>query len=105
VHATIRLGFNSMDTLARTDLYHGLFTWHPPTAGPARLTPHDGAPRTVPDPHSGRALKIAHIEVATHAICPACEERAPGAFVSFVADLRLAYACPGCRTLVWLRGA
>jgi hypothetical protein len=28
-----------------------------------------------------------------------------GGFVSFEADLRMAYACPECRELVWLSGA
>jgi hypothetical protein len=28
-----------------------------------------------------------------------------GGYVSFVSDLRLAFACPSCRTLVWIAGA
>jgi hypothetical protein len=89
----------------RTDLFHGLFAWHPADAGPAHITRRDAAPRTVPDPQSGRQLKIATIEVTDRAICPACAQLGAGGFVSFVSDLRLAYACPSCRTLVWLPGA
>jgi hypothetical protein len=50
-------------------------------------------------------IKVASIEVTDRAICPACAEPGAGGFVSFVSDLRLAYACPNCRTLVWLAGA
>ena len=28
-----------------------------------------------------------------------------GAFVSFVSDLRMAYACPQCEEIVWTAGA
>jgi hypothetical protein len=92
-------------TQTRTDLFHGLFHWHADAAGPAHITRHDAAPRTVPDPASGRELKVASVEVTDRAICPACEQPGAGGFVSFVADLRLAYACPCCCTLVWLAGA
>ena len=94
-----------MNSQARTDLFHGLFRWHPATAGPAHVSRHDAAPRTVPDPQSGRLIKVADLEVAQRAICPSCAQMGAGGFVSFVSDLRLAYACPSCRTLVWLSGA
>jgi hypothetical protein len=94
-----------MSLQPRTDLFHGLFHWHPAGSGPARITAPAEAPRSVPDPQSGAPLKIASVEVADRAICPACAAAGAGGFVSFVADLRLAYACPICRTLVWLVGA
>jgi hypothetical protein len=94
-----------MDPVTRTDLFHGLFRWHPASAGPGHITRHDAAPPTVPDPDSGRMIKVASVEVADRAICPACAHLGAGGFVSFVSDLRLAYACPSCRTLVWLAGA
>jgi len=50
-------------------------------------------------------LKIATVEVSGTAICPSCESRASGGFISFVADLRMVYACPECEQLVWLHGA
>ena len=93
-----------MDPTPRTDLFHGLFRWHPAAAGPARITRHAGAPHTVPDPQSGRMIKVATVEVTERAICPACAQLGAGGFVSFVSDLRLAYACPSCRNLVWLPG-
>ena len=94
-----------MNSHARTDLFHGLFRWHPAAGGPAHVTTHDAAPHKVPDPESGRLLKVASVEVTDRAICPACAHLGSGGFVSFVSDLRLAYACPSCRTLVWLNGA
>jgi hypothetical protein len=94
-----------MDSTPRTDLYHGLFRWHPERGGPARISRHDAAPRSVPDPQSGRLLKIASLEVTARSICPACAQLGAGGYVSFVSDLRLAYACPSCRKLVWIHGA
>jgi hypothetical protein len=94
-----------MTPQTRTDLFHGLFHWHPGGSGPARVTAHADPPPSVPDPQSGRLIKVASLEVADRAICPACAAAGPGGFVSFVSDLRLAYACPSCRTLVWLPGA
>lgn len=72
--------------------------------GRARLTRHPEAPSSLPDPATGRALRISTVEVAG-AICPACDERSEGGFVSFEADLRMVYACPECRELVWIHGA
>jgi hypothetical protein len=94
-----------MDQQTRTDFFHGLFRWHAAAARPAHVTRHDAAPPSVPDPQSGRPLKVASLEIADRAICPACAQLGGGGFVSFVSDLRLAYACPGCRQLVWLPGA
>ena len=87
-------------------LYHGLFQWHPPSAGQqARITKAHDHPAALPDPQTGRPLRIATIEVSARAICPACSHEALGGYVSFVADVRLAYACPGCRQLIWIHGA
>ena len=72
--------------------------------GRARLTRHPEPPRSLPDPQNGRPLTIATVEVAG-AICPSCEQHAQGGFVSFVADLRMVYACPACEALVWAAGA
>ena len=94
-----------MDTQPRSDLFHGLFRWHPGAGGPARISRSEAAPRSVPDPQSGRPLKVANVEVAHRSICPACAQTAAGGYVSFVSDLRLAYACPSCRQFVWLPGA
>jgi len=44
------------------------------------------------------------VDVGTPAICPECRSRGEGGFVSFVSDLRMVYACPACRRLVWMPG-
>src|SRR5947209_560244 len=88
-----------------TQLFHGLFEWHAGTDGEARVSRHHAAPATIPCPHTGRALRVGTIDAETPAICPRCSRHACGAFVSFVGDLRMAYACPQCRELVWLAGA
>jgi hypothetical protein len=88
----------------RTDLYHGLFQWEQISDGAPQLTRHIHAPASIPDP-AGRLLLIATLDAAARAICPACATTGVGGFVSFVQDLRLAYACPSCKTLVWLTGA
>jgi hypothetical protein len=89
----------------KTQLYHGLFTWKSGSNGRATVARHEAAPSTVPCPTTGRALEVATIEAETPAICLRCDEQARGGFVSFVSDLRMAYACPQCRELVWLPGA
>jgi hypothetical protein len=72
--------------------------------GRPRLSRHPAPPPSLTDPHTGQPLKIATVEVAG-AICPSCDERSEGGFVSFVADLRMVYACPQCQELVWVHGA
>lgn len=57
------------------------------------------------DPLTGRPLTISSRELSERGICPACTQLGSGGYVSFVSDLRLAFACPGCETLVWLAGA
>lgn len=83
------------------DPYHGVFTHDAPGS---RLVRHPAAPPTLPDPLTGRALRIATVELSG-AICPSCSKRGNGGFVSFVSDLRLVFACPHCRGLVWIDGA
>lgn len=90
---------------ARTDLYFGLFEWQS-SGGVARIIGRSPSPpAAIPDPHTGRHLRISTIEASTPAICPACSCHADGGFVSFEDDLRMAYACPLCKQLVWIRGA
>jgi hypothetical protein len=84
-------------------LYHGLFHRHADSDRP-RLSRHEAAPAAIPCPKTGRPLRIATIDANTLAICPSCAEHGQGGFVSFVADLRMAYACPECRQLVWVQG-
>jgi hypothetical protein len=94
-----------MDHPTRDDLYHGLFIWQSLGDGRARVARHAAPPLAIPCPDTGRHLKVATLQASTHAICPSCGRTADGGFVSFVADLRVAYACPACRELVWLNGA
>ena len=90
---------------SRSDLYHGLFQWDSGADGLPRVTRHLAGPEEVPCPTTGRLLRIATIEAGAAAICPACASQGFGGFVSFDGDLRMAYACPQCRQLVWLAGA
>jgi hypothetical protein len=86
-------------------LYHGLFHWHAGTEGRARLSRCDTGPTVIPCPTTGRPLRIATVDANAAAICSACAGHGQGGFVSFVGDLRMAYACPHCRELIWLAGA
>lgn len=88
-----------------TDLYYGLFEWHPQPHGPGRLVSSARRPDSIPDPHTGQPLRIAAVEVSDRGVCPACAQLGAGGYVSFVSDLRLAFACPSCRKLVWMAGA
>jgi hypothetical protein len=95
------------DTPDRTDLYHGLFRWHAGDSshdGLPTLSCHEGKPVAIPCPATGRDLKVATVEAKALAICPRCERHGRGGFVSFEGDLRMAYACPVCRELIWLAG-
>jgi hypothetical protein len=94
-----------MSSLPRTELFHPLFELCSQAADGPRLASSAETPRTIPDPETGRPLKVAAIELSEHGVCPACTQRGAGGYVSFVSDLRLAFACPSCRTLVWLAGA
>jgi hypothetical protein len=97
------LGFPDVES--RTDLFHGLFIWHGAEKGTGTLARHAAAPRAVPDPNTGRPLKVASVELSDRAVCPACAQLGAGGYVSFESDLRLAFACPTCRKLVWISGA
>jgi hypothetical protein len=85
--------------------YHGLFRWHDGQDGnEPHLSRHESSPRTVPCPTTGHPLRVATVDANSSAICPSCESRGRGGFVSFEGDLRMAYACPQCRQFVWLEG-
>jgi hypothetical protein len=92
------------DLHARTDLYHGLFRWQTDPDGGPRVTRIAAGPRTVPCPTTGRRLRVATLDAEATAICPACTGHGRGGFVTFEGDMRMAYACPQCRQLVWLPG-
>jgi hypothetical protein len=94
-----------MDTLPRTDLFHGLFELRTHALEGPRLTSNAAAPRSIPDPQTGRMLKVASVELSDRSVCPSCTQLGAGGYVSFVSDLRLAFACPRCRKLVWVAGA
>jgi hypothetical protein len=89
----------------RTNLYGGLFRWYQGQDGEPRVSTHESSPAFVACPTTGRPLQVATIEAAAPAICSACASLGAGGFVSFVGDLRLAYACPVCQQLIWLAGA
>lgn len=88
-----------------TDLFHGLFEWHPQPHGRGRLASSASPPQAIPDPQTGRPLRVATLELSDRGVCPACTQLGAGGYVSFVSDLRLAFACPSCRKLVWVAGA
>ncbi|HEY3157581.1 MAG TPA: hypothetical protein VGJ78_01360 [Vicinamibacterales bacterium] len=52
----------------------------------------------------GRAAWRA-LELSERTVCPACAQLGAGVYVSFESDMRLAFACPSCRKLVWIAGA
>jgi hypothetical protein len=85
------------------DPFHGVFT-HEIGPGGRRLGRPLPGPATLPDPETGRQLRIATVELSG-AICPSCEQHGEAGFISFVADLRLAFACPNCLELIWITGA
>jgi hypothetical protein len=91
-------------TVVRKVPFHGLFQLEQLPNGQTQLSRHVDAPASIPGPE-GRLLRIATVDAKAQAICPSCATAARGGFVSFVQDLRLAYACPSCQKLVWLNGA
>jgi hypothetical protein len=84
------------------DPYQGVFSSTTTNEGRVELRRHPHGPPSLIDPLTGRALRIATVEVSGGAICPACAQHSDGGFVSFVADARMVYACPACRKLIWL---
>lgn len=87
------------------DPYFGLFTAEVSSGAVPSLVRVPARPTSLPDPQTGRPLRIATVDGPARAICPSCATSAEGGFISFVGDLRLAYACPSCVQLVWLQGA
>ncbi len=93
-----------------TDQFFGLFEWkqHATTAVrtlAVREVADKGVARAIPCPDTGRMLRVASVEVSDRGVCPVCAQLGAGGYVSFVSDLRLAFACPTCRKLVWIAGA
>ena len=91
-----------MDTRI-ADLFHGLF--EAPAPGQPQLLSKTTPVASIPDPETGQPLKVAAVELSEHSVCPACTQLGTGGYISFVSDLRLAFACPSCRQLVWMEGA
>lgn len=89
----------------RTDLYFGLFRWERASDGRPQVCRHEDAPPAIPDPDNGRLLRVATMDARARGVCPSCSAAGRGGYVSFVQDLRLAYACPTCEQLVWINGA
>ena len=89
------------------DQFFGLFELSSGTGRARALVIREsaGSARSVPCPDTGRPLKVASVEVSDRGVCPACTQLGAGGYVSFVGDLRLAFACPSCRKLVWVAGA
>ena len=84
--------------------YHAHFRHEQLASGEYQLARKHDAPPVIADP-TGRLLKIATVDAGATAICPACASTGRGAYMSFVQDLRMAYACPSCTSVVWLQGA
>jgi hypothetical protein len=82
-------------------LFHGLLE-RVDREGEPQLVPCPSRPASIPCPSTGRALRVATIDAHAQAICPSCLKTGRGAFVSFVSDLRMAYACPACEQFVWV---
>jgi hypothetical protein len=87
------------------DQFFGLFEWQTQSQGAPRFRSNPTRPRSIPCPDTGRPLQVADVEVSDRAVCPACTQLGAGGYVTFVSDLRLAFACPSCRKLVWIAGA
>ena len=92
-----------MTSRPANELFFGLFEWKQRTLVVRKTA--DKSMRTIPDPQTGRPLKVASVEVSDRGVCPACAQLGSGGYVSFESDLRLVFACPSCRKLVWIAGA
>jgi hypothetical protein len=87
------------------DAFCGVFELQSAAHGKPTLASASARPRTIPDPQTGRPLTIASAEISQRSVCPACTQLGAGGYISFVSDLRLAFACPSCQKLVWIAGA
>jgi hypothetical protein len=90
-----------MQTRPLTDLVSTLLD----RSSGSRTTSKTLAPRTIPDPDTGQPLQVAAVDVSDISVCPSCTTHGAGGYVSFVSDLRLAFACKHCQQVVWLAGA
>lgn len=90
-------------TVTPSTLFHGLLHRHHRDGEPY-LAASSPRPGTLPCPTTGRVLTIAGIDDDSRAFCAGCQASGHGAFISFVNDLRMAYACPKCDRLVWSNG-
>jgi hypothetical protein len=93
---------------ASGESFHSLFEWQVQPDGAAQklvVRKQMTARRSVPCPETGRLLTVASVEVSQSSVCPACTQLGAGGYVSFVGDLRLAFACPSCCKLIWIAGA
>jgi hypothetical protein len=93
----------SSDTLL--DPFCGFFAPESNGSAVPTLVKTASTPTTLPDPTTGRPIRVATVDGRARAICPSCSTSAEGGFLSFVGDLRLVYACPSCEQFVWLQGA
>ena len=106
-HVSIRREMSSItapDPCPRTDLYHGLFRWHAGPDGQPRVATARAAPPRFRARPRGACCAWRRIEAAAGDLS-LVRSHGQGGFVSFVGDLRMAYACPQCCQLVWLAGA
>ena len=98
-----------MSRLPGNDPFHGLFEWRPESGDTASwrlmVSRQTTESQMIPCPDTGRPLRVATVEVSDRAVCPACAQLGAGGYISFVSDLRLAFACPSCRKLIWVAGA
>ena len=85
--------------------FHGLFTVQQDGDGVPRVERSSRQPSAIPDPATGRMLRVGSVDAPSKAICPSCSTAGLGGFVAFESDLRMAYACPTCEQFVWLAGA
>ena len=87
-----------------TDAFYSLFETRRTRSSRLFRSAGGDQPRELPDPQTGRPLQVANVEHTDRTICPSCAQLGSGAYVSFVSDLRLAFACPSCRKLTFTAG-
>jgi hypothetical protein len=105
----LRYYLSRMSIGSENDLFQDLFEWCSEPDGRASwrliVSRRSEMIRTVPCPDTGRPLRVATVDVSDRAVCPACAQLGAGGYISFVSDLRLAFACPSCRKLIWIAGS